>query len=187
VFLTTVLASPAFDKDTIFTAHAFCAAAGYAKRGTMTSSQLATSLAKFAEMEGRHPRLLLATASSHEERHHKKVATLFADGGFDVDVAPAHSDAQSIARQVIDCDADMLVLIRTSLTADDRVSVADIISSLDALDGEYVKFGIVGHPDDPAKSNVDFLCDLDHLKTTDCEALIEYILAVEEGRVAQHI
>ena len=153
----------------------------------MTSSQLATSLAKFAEIEGRHPRILLATASSQEERYHKKVATLFADGGFDVDVAPAHSDAQSIARQVIDCDADMLVLIRTSLTADDRVGVADIISSLDALHGEYVKFGIVGDPDDPAKGTVDFVCDLEHLQTSDCEALIDYILAVEETRFAQHI
>jgi len=153
----------------------------------MTSPQLATNLAKFAEMEGRHPRLLLATASSDEERYHKHVATLFADGGFDVDVAPQHSDAQSIARQVIDCDADMLILIRTSLNTSDRVHVADLISALDALDAEYVKFGIVGHADDPASSNVDFVCDLEHLQTSDCEALIEYILAVEEGRVAQHI
>jgi methylmalonyl-CoA mutase cobalamin-binding domain/chain len=153
----------------------------------MTSLQLATNLARFAEIEGRHPRLLLATASSEEDTHHKHVATLFADGGFDVDVAPQHSDAQSIARQVIDCDADMLVLIRTSLTADDRVSVADLISALDAMDAEYVKFGLVGHADDPAKGNVDFVCDLEHLKTSDCEDLIAYILAVEEDRVAQHI
>jgi methylmalonyl-CoA mutase cobalamin-binding domain/chain len=162
-------------------------AKGSFKRGNMTSPQLASNLAKFAEMEGRHPRLLLATASSVEEKHHKQVATLFADGGFDVDVAPGHSDAQSIVRQVIDCDADMLVLIRTSLTAEDRVSVADLIAGLDALDGEYVKVGIVGHSDDPAASNVDFVCDLEHLQTSDCEALIDYILAVEEGRVAQHI
>lgn len=153
----------------------------------MTSRQLATNLAKFAEMEGRHPRLLLATASSDEERYHKHVATLFADGGFDVDVAPQHSDAQSIVRQVIDCDADILVLVRTSLTASDRVHVADLISALDAMDAEYVKFGIVGHGDDPARSNVDFLCDLEHLQTGDCEALVDYILAVEEDRVAQHI
>lgn len=153
----------------------------------MTSPELATNLARFAEMEGRHPRLLLATASSAEESHHKHVATLFADGGFDVDVAPRHSDAQSIARQVIDCDADMLLLIRTSMTAPDRVSVADLISALDALDAEYVKVGIVGHEDDPAASNVDFVCDLEHLQTSDCEALIDYILAVEETRVAQHI
>lgn len=153
----------------------------------MTSAQLATNLARFAEMEGRHPRLLLATASFAEQAHHKQVATLFADGGFDVDVAPQHSDAQSIARQVIDCDADMLVLIRTSLTSEGRVSVADLISALDALDGEYVKFGIVGHADDPARENVDFVCDLERLQTADCEALIAYMLAIEEGRVAQHI
>lgn len=164
-----------------------CTASGNFKRGIMTSSRLATSLARFAEIEGRHPRLLLATASSAEDVHHKKVATLFADGGFDVDVCPGHSDAQSIARQVIDCDADMLVLIRTSLTAPDRVSVADLISALDSLDAGYVKFGIVGRPDDPAKGNVDFVCDLEHLQTADCEALIDYILAVEEERAAQHI
>jgi methylmalonyl-CoA mutase cobalamin-binding domain/chain len=162
-------------------------AKGNFKRGNMTSPQLASSLAKFAEMEGRHPRLLLATASSVEEKHHKHVATLFADGGFDVDVAPRHSDAQSIALQVIDCDADILLLIRTSMTAEDRVSVADLISALDALDAEYVKVGIVGHADDPAAGNVDFVCDLEHLQTSDCEALIDYILAVEETRVAQHI
>jgi len=138
-------------------------------------------------MEGRHPRLLLATASDEEQAYHKHVATLFADGGFDVDVAPQHSDAQSIAMQAIDCDADMLVLIRTSLTAQDRVSVADLISALDGLDAEYVKVGIVGHADDPARGNVDFVCDLEHLQTADCEALIAYILAIEEGRVAQHI
>ncbi|MHC8492069.1 methylmalonyl-CoA mutase [Thalassospira sp. SM2505] len=153
----------------------------------MTSPQLATNLARFAEMEGRHPRLLLATASDEEQAYHKHVATLFADGGFDVDVAPQHSDAQSIAMQAIDCDADMLVLIRTSLTAQDRVSVADLISALDGLDAEYVKVGIVGHADDPARGNVDFVCDLEHLETADCEALIAYILAIEEGRVAQHI
>ncbi|MCC9620634.1 methylmalonyl-CoA mutase [Thalassospira sp. MA62] len=153
----------------------------------MTSARLASSLARFAEIEGRHPRLLLAVASSEEAKHHKKVATLFADGGFDVDVAPTHSDPHSIARQVIDCDADMLVLIRTSLDAPDRLGVADLISALDALDAQYIKFGIVGAPDDPARETVDFVCDLDHLQTTDCESLIDYILSVEEERVQQHI
>ncbi|RCK35996.1 methylmalonyl-CoA mutase [Thalassospira xiamenensis] len=153
----------------------------------MTSPELATNLARFAEMEGRHPRLLLATASSAEESHHKHVATLFADGGFDVDIAPKNSDAQSIARQAVDCDADILVLIRLSLTEEDRVGVADVISSLAALDAEYIKFGIVGKTDDPARDNVDFVFDLEHLGTEDCEALVGYILEIEEDRVAQHI
>ncbi|OSQ46715.1 methylmalonyl-CoA mutase [Thalassospira alkalitolerans] len=153
----------------------------------MTSPELANNLARFAEMEGRHPRLLVATASSVEERYCKHVATLFADGGFDVDIAPRNSDAQSIARQVIDCDADILVLVRVSMDAEDRVSVAGLISSLAAIDAEYVKFGIVGKTDDPARENVDFVFDLDHLGTADCEALVGYILAIEEGRVAQHI
>ena len=153
----------------------------------MSVAELAPVRSRVAGMHGRHPRLLLSTADSEEESHHKNVASVFADDVYYVDITPKNSYAQSIARQAVECDADILVLIRLSLTAEDRVGVADVISSLAALDAEYIKFGIVGKTDDPARDNVDFVFDLEHLGTDDCEALVGYILEIEEDRVAQHI
>ena len=153
-------------------------------RGAMTSSELASMLSRFAEIEGRHPRILVAAASSAEEKQLKAVATLFADGGFDVDIAPPQSTEVSIARQVVDCDADILALIRLQAESDDRVRVADLISSLDAQGAQYVQFGIVGHPDDPARDNVDFVFDIDHFATGDIGALMQFLLLVEESRMS---
>ncbi|PKR48007.1 hypothetical protein [Thalassospira marina] len=149
----------------------------------MTSSELASMLSRFAEIEGRHPRILIAAASHDEERLLKSVATLFADGGFDVDIAPAMSDEASIARQVIDCDADILALIRLKAEGHDRVRVADLISSLDAQGAEYVQFGIIGDPEDPARDNVDFVFDVNHFATGDIGALMRFLLLVEESRM----
>ncbi|WP_417842516.1 methylmalonyl-CoA mutase [Thalassospira sp.] len=149
----------------------------------MTSIELASMLSRFAEIEGRHPRILIAAASHDEERLLKSVATLFADGGFDVDIAPPISDEISIARQVIDCDADILALIRLKAEGDDRVRVADLISSLDAQGAQHVQFGIIGNPDDPARDTVDFVFDAAHFATGDIGGLMRFLLLIEENRM----
>lgn len=149
----------------------------------MTSTELASMLARFAEIEGRHPRILIATAAHDEDHYRKAVATRFADGGFDVDVAPPGSDAASISRQVVDCDADALALIRTTAEGDDRIHVAELLTALSAMDAEYVQFGVIGRPDDPATDTVDFVFDVEHLDTTDIISLMRFLLRLEEDRL----
>ncbi|MDP2697280.1 methylmalonyl-CoA mutase [Thalassospira sp.] len=153
----------------------------------MTSVELASMLARFAELEGRHPRILIATGCLADETYLNLVASRFADGGFDVDIAPSGSDAVSISQQVVDCDADMLALVRVSVDHDDRVRVMDLQSALSAMDAEYIQFGIFGRPDDPARDNVDFLFDVAHFDIDDIISLMRFLLAVEEGRMVEGI
>ena len=64
---------------------------------------------KFAEAEGRRPRILVAKMGQDgHDRGQKVIITAFADLGFDVDVGPLFSTPQEVAQQAIDNDVHIV-------------------------------------------------------------------------------
>jgi methylmalonyl-CoA mutase len=78
--------------------------------GNMTSLSDATELVeKFAEADGRRPRILVAKMGQDgHDRGQKVIATAFADIGFDVDVGALFSTPDEVARQAADNDVHVV-------------------------------------------------------------------------------
>jgi methylmalonyl-CoA mutase len=78
--------------------------------GNMTSFSDATELVeKFAEADGRRPRILVAKMGQDgHDRGQKVIATAFADIGFDVDVGALFSTPDEVARQAADNDVHVV-------------------------------------------------------------------------------
>ena len=65
--------------------------------------------ARFAEREGRRPRLLVAKMGQDgHDRGAKVIATGFADMGFDVDVGPLFQTPEEVARQAVENDVHVV-------------------------------------------------------------------------------
>ena len=66
-------------------------------------------VARFAEAEGRRPRLLVAKMGQDgHDRGQKVIATAFADLGFDVDVGPLFQTPEETARQAVENDVHVV-------------------------------------------------------------------------------
>ncbi len=78
--------------------------------GKVTNISSATELAeKFAEADGRRPRILVAKMGQDgHDRGQKVIATAFADIGFDVDVGSLFSTPEEVARQAADNDVHVV-------------------------------------------------------------------------------
>lgn len=78
--------------------------------GKVTSIAKATELVeKFAEADGRRPRILVAKMGQDgHDRGQKVIATAFADIGFDVDVGSLFSTPDEVARQAADNDVHVI-------------------------------------------------------------------------------
>ena len=78
--------------------------------GTITGLSEATRLVqKFAEADGRRPRILVAKMGQDgHDRGQKVIATAFADIGFDVDVGSLFSTPEEVARQAADNDVHVV-------------------------------------------------------------------------------
>jgi methylmalonyl-CoA mutase len=78
--------------------------------GNTTSLSQATELVeKFAEADGRRPRILVAKMGQDgHDRGQKVIATAFADIGFDVDVGSLFSTPDEVARQAADNDVHVV-------------------------------------------------------------------------------
>ncbi len=76
----------------------------------MTSFSDATDFVeKFAEADGRRPRILVAKMGQDgHDRGQKVIATAFADIGFDVDVGALFSTPDEVARQAADNDVHVV-------------------------------------------------------------------------------
>ncbi len=74
------------------------------------SFQKARELAnKFAELDGRRPRIMIAKMGQDgHDRGAKVIATAFADLGFDVDIAPLFQTPEEAARQAIENDVHVI-------------------------------------------------------------------------------
>ncbi|WP_030485048.1 methylmalonyl-CoA mutase [Nocardioides aequoreus] len=64
---------------------------------------------RFAEHEGRRPRILVAKMGQDgHDRGQKVIVTAFADMGFDVDVGPLFATPEEVAQQAVDADVHLV-------------------------------------------------------------------------------
>jgi methylmalonyl-CoA mutase len=94
------------------------------------SVRIARSLSdKFAEAEGRRPRILVAKMGQDgHDRGAKVIATSFADLGFDVDIGPLFQTPEEVARQA--AENDVHVIGASSLAAGHKTLIPALIDEL---------------------------------------------------------
>ncbi|WP_282071762.1 methylmalonyl-CoA mutase [Polaribacter atrinae] len=84
---------------------------------------------KFAELEGRRPRIMIAKLGQDgHDRGAKVVATGYADLGFDVDIGPLFQTPQEATKQAIENDVHILGV--SSLAAGHKTLVPQVIAEL---------------------------------------------------------
>lgn len=87
---------------------------------------------RFAELEGRRPRILVAKMGQDgHDRGAKVIATGFADLGFDVDIGPLFQTPQEVAEQAI--ENDVHIVGASSLAAGHKTLVPQLIQALNEL------------------------------------------------------
>ncbi len=92
---------------------------------------------KFAEMEGRRPRIMIAKMGQDgHDRGAKVVATGYADVGFDVDIGPLFQTPPEAAQQAIENDVHILGI--SSLAAGHKTLVPQVISEIKKLGREDI-------------------------------------------------
>lgn len=98
----------------------------------------AKSLAdKFAEMEGRRPRIMVAKMGQDgHDRGAKVIATGFADLGFDVDIGPLFQTPEEVAMQAV--ENDVHIVGASSLAAGHKTLVPALIQELKRLGREDI-------------------------------------------------
>ncbi|MEZ4909924.1 MAG: methylmalonyl-CoA mutase [Saprospiraceae bacterium] len=106
---------------------------------------------KFAELDGRRPRLMIAKLGQDgHDRGAKVIATSFADLGFDVDIGPLFQTPQEAAQQAVENDVHILGI--SSLAAGHNTLVPETINALKALGREdiiVIVGGVVPEQDYP--------------------------------------
>lgn len=97
------------------------------------SFQKATALSdRFAELEGRRPRIMVAKMGQDgHDRGAKVIATGFADLGFDVDIGPLFQTPQEVADQAI--ENDVHIIGASSLAGGHKTLVPQLIHALKEL------------------------------------------------------
>jgi methylmalonyl-CoA mutase len=94
-------------------------------------------VAKFAEKEGRQPRIMIAKVGQDgHDRGAKVVSTGYADIGFDVDIGPLFQTPAEAARQAVENDVHVLGI--SSLAAGHKTLVPEVISELKKLGREDI-------------------------------------------------
>ena len=139
---------------------------------------------KFAEMEGRRPRIMVAKMGQDgHDRGAKVVSTGYADIGFDVDIGPLFQTPEESARQAIENDVHILGV--SSLAAGHKTLVPQVIEELKKQGREDIMVivgGVIPHQD------YEFLYEAGAMAifgpgTKIAEAAIELLtIMIEEGR-----
>ncbi len=92
---------------------------------------------KFAELEGRRPRIMIAKLGQDgHDRGAKVVATAYADLGFDVDIGPLFQTPKEAVKQAIENDVHILGI--SSLAAGHKTLVPQVISELKKYEREDI-------------------------------------------------
>ncbi|RFS18399.1 methylmalonyl-CoA mutase [Emticicia sp. C21] len=92
---------------------------------------------KFAELEGRRPRIMVAKMGQDgHDRGAKVIATSFADLGFDVDIGPLFQTPQETAQQA--AENDVHIVGASSLAAGHKTLVPQLIEELKKLGREDI-------------------------------------------------
>jgi methylmalonyl-CoA mutase len=92
---------------------------------------------RFAELEGRQPRIMIAKMGQDgHDRGAKVVATGYADIGFDVDIGPLFQTPAEAAKQAVENDVHILGV--SSLAAGHKTLVPQVIAELKKLGREDI-------------------------------------------------
>jgi methylmalonyl-CoA mutase len=92
---------------------------------------------KFAELEGRRPRIMIAKMGQDgHDRGAKVVSTGYADIGFDVDIGPLFQTPAEAAKQAVENDVHILGV--SSLAAGHKTLVPQVIQELSKLEREDI-------------------------------------------------
>jgi methylmalonyl-CoA mutase len=106
-------------------------------------------VAKFAEKEGRQPRIMIAKMGQDgHDRGAKVVSTGYADIGFDVDIGPLFQTPAEAAKQAVENDVHVLGV--SSLAAGHKTLVPQVINELKRLGREdilVIAGGVIPHHD----------------------------------------
>jgi methylmalonyl-CoA mutase len=104
---------------------------------------------KFAELDGRRPRIMIAKMGQDgHDRGAKVVATGYADMGFDVDIGPLFQTPAEAARQAVENDVHVLGV--SSLAAGHKTLVPQVIKELAELGRDDIMVivgGVIPHQD----------------------------------------
>lgn len=93
---------------------------------------------KFAELDGRRPRIMVAKMGQDgHDRGAKVIATSFADLGFDVDVGPLFQTPEEVARQ--GAENDVHIIGCSSLAAGHKTLIPQLINELKKIGREDIK------------------------------------------------
>jgi methylmalonyl-CoA mutase len=91
--------------------------------------ELKQDVARFAEQEGRRPRIMIAKLGQDgHDRGAKVVATALADLGFDIDIGPLFQTPQEAARQAIENDCHAIGV--STLAAGHKTLVPALLEAL---------------------------------------------------------
>jgi methylmalonyl-CoA mutase len=94
-------------------------------------------VAKFAEKEGRQPRIMIAKVGQDgHDRGAKVVSSGYADIGFDVDIGPLFQTPAEAAKQAVENDVHILGI--SSLAAGHKTLMPEVISELKRLGREDI-------------------------------------------------
>jgi methylmalonyl-CoA mutase len=127
----------------------------YAKEATVSGKAAIENAramtARFAEAEGRRPRILVAKMGQDgHDRGQKVISTAFADLGFDVDVGPLFSTPEEVAKQAVENDVHV---VGVSSLAAGHLTLAPALREALAKEGREDIMIVVGGvipPDDVA-------------------------------------
>jgi len=104
---------------------------------------------KFADIEGRRPRILVAKMGQDgHDRGAKVISTAFADMGFDVDVGPLFQTPKETAKQAIENDVHIIGV--SSLAAGHKTLIPQLIEELKNYGREDIIIcvgGVIPHQD----------------------------------------
>ena len=104
---------------------------------------------KFAEQEGRRPRIMIAKMGQDgHDRGAKVVSTGYADIGFDVDIGPLFQTPAEAAKQAVENDVHILGV--SSLAAGHKTLVPQVIAELEKLGRDDIMVvcgGVIPHQD----------------------------------------
>lgn len=92
---------------------------------------------RFAEREGRRPRILVAKMGQDgHDRGAKIIATGFADLGFDVDIGPLFQTPEEAARQAVESDVHVIGI--SSLAAGHKTLMPELVKELGKMEADGV-------------------------------------------------
>jgi len=110
---------------------------GAAYEGDEGFAAIQSSVEKFAEDEGRRPRMLVVKMGQDgHDRGAKVIATAFADIGFDVDVGPLFQTPEEAAQDAIDNDVHVIGI--SSQAAGHKTLAPKLVAALKAADAEDI-------------------------------------------------